>query len=129
MERSPLLFKHFSRKGHALFACLGKEVKICVLAACTLTYANVDCISAQIMKVDTTQTSAQRELTLEEVVVTASRAPISVSRSARMVTVLDRNDIAAAPVQSVNDLLKYAVGVDVRQRGAIGAQIDISIRG
>ncbi len=129
MERSPLLFKHFSRKGHALFACLGKEVKICVLAACTLTYANVDCISAQIMKVDTTQTSAQRELTLEEVVVTASRAPISVSRSARMVTVLDRNDIAAAPVQSVNDLLKYAVGVDVRQRGAIGAQTDISIRG
>jgi iron complex outermembrane receptor protein len=46
-----------------------------------------------------------------------------------MVTVLDRADIAQAPVQSVNDLLKYAVGVDVRQRGPIGAQTDISIRG
>ena len=46
-----------------------------------------------------------------------------------MVTVLDRRDIAQAPVQSVNDLLKYAVGVDVRQRGPIGAQTDISIRG
>ncbi|MBR0187007.1 MAG: TonB-dependent receptor, partial [Prevotella sp.] len=34
-----------------------------------------------------------------------------------------------APVQSVNDLLKYAVGVDVRQRGPIGAQTDIGIRG
>ena len=32
-------------------------------------------------------------------------------------------------VQSINDLLKYAIGVDVRQRGPIGAQTDISIRG
>ena len=46
-----------------------------------------------------------------------------------MVTVLDRADIQQAPVQSINDLLKYAVGVDVRQRGPIGAQADISIRG
>ena len=46
-----------------------------------------------------------------------------------MVTVLDRSDIAQVPVQSINDLLKYAVGVDVRQRGPIGAQTDISIRG
>ena len=46
-----------------------------------------------------------------------------------MVTVLERADIQQAPVQSINDLLKYAVGVDVRQRGPIGAQTDISIRG
>jgi iron complex outermembrane receptor protein len=46
-----------------------------------------------------------------------------------MVTVLSRQEIQAAPVQSVNDLLKQFVGVDVRQRGAIGAQTDVSIRG
>ena len=63
------------------------------------------------------------------VCVTGSRAPLTKSQAARMVTVLDRADIAQAPVQSVNDLLKYAVGVDVRQRGPIGAQTDISIRG
>lgn len=40
-----------------------------------------------------------------------------------MVTVLSREYIQAAPVQSVNDLLKYAVGVDVRQRGPIGARL------
>ena len=66
---------------------------------------------------------------LDEVSVTGSRAPLTKSQAARMVTVLDRQDIAQAPVQSVNDLLKYAVGVDVRQRGPIGAQTDISIRG
>ncbi|MGP1435673.1 MAG: TonB-dependent receptor plug domain-containing protein [Phocaeicola sp.] len=127
IKRNLLVFKHFSHKKYALFACVGKEVKISVLAVCVLTYANVNCISAQTYKADTT--TAQKELTLEEVVVTGSRAPMSISQSARMVTVLDRSDIAAAPVQSVNDLLKYAVGVDVRQRGAIGAQTDISVRG
>ena len=66
---------------------------------------------------------------LDEVSVTGSRAPLTKSQAARMVTVLDRQDIAQAPVQSINDLLKYAVGVDVRQRGALGAQTDISIRG
>ena len=67
--------------------------------------------------------------TLGEVDITATRAPLAQSRQARMVTVLNREEIQAAPVQSVNDLLKYAVGVDVRQRGAIGAQTDVSIRG
>ena len=37
--------------------------------------------------------------------------------------------IASAPAETVNDLLKYALGVDVRQRGAMGMQTDISIRG
>ena len=46
-----------------------------------------------------------------------------------MVTVLTQDDIQAAPVQSVNDLLKMAVGIDVRQRGALGTQTDISMRG
>ena len=68
-------------------------------------------------------------MVLEEVSVTGSRAPLTKSQAARMVTVLDRADIAQAPVQSINDLLKYAIGVDVRQRGPIGAQTDISIRG
>ena len=66
---------------------------------------------------------------LEEVSVTGSRAPLTRSQAARMVTVLEWADFAQAPVQSVNDLLKYAVGVDVRQRGPLGAQTDISIRG
>lgn len=124
-----MTFKHFCRKGYALFACHGKEVRIGVLAITMLTFANSDCFSAQTEPADTTQVKTNRELTLGEVVVTGSRAPMTVSQSARLVTVLNRGDIAAVPVQSINDLLKYAVGVDVRQRGAIGAQTDISIRG
>jgi len=66
---------------------------------------------------------------IEEAVVSGTRVPLTVSRSARMVTLLDTLFIKATPAQSVNDLLKYAVGVDVRQRGAMGVQTDIGIRG
>ena len=66
---------------------------------------------------------------LEQVEVTGSRVPLTLGQSARMVTILDREAIASAPVQSIPDLLKYAVGIDVRQRGPAGTQTDISIRG
>jgi len=46
-----------------------------------------------------------------------------------MVTVIQREEIAAAPVQSLQDLLEYAASVDIRQRGLNGVQADLSIRG
>ena len=76
-----------------------------------------------------TVASVQAQEALDEVTVSGTRAPLTIHQSARMVTVLDTLQIRSAPVQSVNDLLKYAVGVDVRQRGTMGIQTDISIRG
>ena len=100
-----------------------------VLSVATLTYASAESVSTDPVVTDSTSMTTAGERMLDEVCVTGSRAPLTKSQAARMVTVLDRADIAQAPVQSVNDLLKYAVGVDVRQRGPIGAQTDISIRG
>ena len=116
----PLKFKHFTRKSYALFACLGKEVVIGTLSASTLTYAKAEGVSTKPVKADTTV--MHREVTLDEVSITGSRAPMTRSQAARMVSVLERKDIETAPVQSVNDLLKYVASVDVRQRGPIGAQ-------
>lgn len=99
------------------------------LSVATLTYAKADGISTRVEKVDSTMQTTGETVMLDEVDVTASRAPLTGGHAARIVNVLGRDEIAAAPVQSVNDLLKYAAGVDVRQRGPIGAQTDISIRG
>ena len=66
---------------------------------------------------------------IDSTVVTAGRNPLSMGESARVVTVIEAKAIQSAPVQSVNDILKYAPGVDVRQRGAMGVQTDITIRG
>ena len=128
-KRQVLVFRHFGNKGYSLFSCLGREVVCSVLSVATLTYASAESVSTDPVVTDSTAMTTAREMQLEEVSVTGSRAPLTKSQAARMVTVLDRADIAQAPVQSVNDLLKYAIGVDVRQRGPIGAQTDISIRG
>ena len=128
-KRASFKFKHFSRKGYALFSCLGREVVIGTLSVATLTYAKAEGISVRADKAGEGMADTVRTVMLGEVDVTASRAPLAGGRAPRIVTVLHRGDIAAAPAQSVNDLLKYAVGVDVRQRGPIGAQTDVSIRG
>lgn len=66
---------------------------------------------------------------LDDVEVLATRVPLAQSHIPRMVTVLSAEDISSAPVHSINDLLEYVAGVDVRQRGDFGVQTDLSIRG
>lgn len=133
-------FRRFGRKGYSLFACLGREVIIGTLSVATLSHAKAEGVSVEPLHEDsiTTKTDkerelgaaeADRELMLEEISVTGSRVPMTIGQAPRMVTVLEKESIEAAPVQSINDLLKYAAGVDVRQKGALGALTDISIRG
>ena len=129
MKRPALVFRQFGNKGYSLFSCLGREVVCSVLSVATLTYASAESVATAPVVSDSTAMTTAREMMLEEVSVTGSRAPLTKSQAARMVTVLERADIQQAPVQSVNDLLKLAIGTDVRQRGPIGAQTDISIRG
>ena len=128
-KRSVLKFKHFSNHGYSLFSVLGKEVLIGVLSVATLQHATAKGISIETNKVESDSTATRQSVMMDEVSVTGTRAPLTVSQQARMVTVLSREDIQAAPVQSVNDLLKYAVGVDVRQKGPLGVLTDVSIRG
>ncbi len=127
LKREVLVFHQFQRKSYSLFACLGREVIISVLSVATLSSTKAASISDETWRVDSTQVA--KEVWLDDVGVTGSRAPLTQRQAVRMVTVLSREDIQAAPVQSVNDLLKMAVGVDVRQRGPLGSQTDISIRG
>lgn len=122
-------FKRFGRKGYSLFAVLGRVVVVGVLSVATLSKSHAEGVGVKPVIDNDTTDKTDRELTLDEVSVTGSRAPLTRVQAARMVTVLERTDIQAAPVQSVNDLLKYVASVDVRQRGPIGAQTDISIRG
>ena len=126
-ERNVMRFKHFSRKGYALFAVAGREVLIGTLSVATLSHAKAEGIS---VNTEATGDSLQRsELKLEEVVVTGSRAPLTLAESAKIVSVITREDIHRAAAESINDILKLAIGVDVRQRGGFGVQTDISVRG
>ena len=129
---APITFRHFCRKGYALFACLGREVRVGVLGAATLACA-APCLQAKTLPVLAESHAADSvgapEQEVDEVVVLASRTPMAANLVARQVMTLSRQDLEAAGVTSINDLLKLAVGIDVRQRGGFGMQTDISING
>lgn len=126
-SREALRFKHFSHRSYALFGCVGKEVIICTLSVATLTHAKASGISTR--ETLATDSLGHQEVKLDEVVITGSRAPLTALQSAKVVSVITRDDIHRAEAQSVNDILKLATGVDVRQRGGFGVQTDISING
>ncbi len=113
-KRTSILFKHFSNKQYALFSVLGKEVLIGTLSIATLSNAKAEGISVNASKADSTFLYHGKEVKLNEVLVTAARAPQASGQQTRMVTVLSREDLKAIPAQSVNDLLKYVVGNEVR---------------
>jgi len=117
-------FKRWGRKSYSLFSVIKKPVRIGVLLAVYTTVSNPEYGFAQ---TDTTKVSM--EYNLDEVKVSAQRAPVAFSQVARIVSVIGREEIEAAPVQSIQELLEYALSVDVRQRGVHGVQADISVRG
>ena len=93
------------------------------------TFFSIVCLLAVWAAAETASAQTGQSESLDSVTVTATRVPMALHSSARIVTLLDSVTIASAPAETVNDLLKYALGVDVRQRGAMGMQTDISIRG
>jgi vitamin B12 transporter len=72
---------------------------------------------------------AQSQVSIDSVSIHENRIRTSFSAQSRRVQVLSAEDIKKLPVKSVNELLGYLSGVDIRQRGPWGAQADISIDG
>lgn len=72
-------------------------------------------------KIDTTK--------VEELIIQENRLQIPFNQTARNVQIITKEEIARLPVKSINELLSYIGGVDLRQRGPFGSQADISIDG
>ena len=74
---------------------------------------------------------AQREelsVNLSEVEVSAHSNKLY-SELGRILTVVDKPEIEQLPVRTIDELLDYIGGLDIRQRAMGGVQADISIRG
>jgi len=65
---------------------------------------------------------------LSAVEVNANRTKIY-SELGRVLTVVNQEQITRSAARSLDELLDYVSGLDVRQRGANGVQADISVRG
>ena len=67
-------------------------------------------------------------LQLSEVTVSGEQLAVS-GNGYRLVSTLTAEEVQLLPVTTVADLLQYIPGIDVRQRGASGVQMDPSVRG
>lgn len=71
----------------------------------------------------------KEQLGLDEIIVTAERTPVQSHFAGRIVGIISSEDIKIIPAQCFGDLLEYEPGIDLRQRGSIGVQIDAGICG
>ncbi|MFA6128852.1 MAG: TonB-dependent receptor [Bacteroidales bacterium] len=66
---------------------------------------------------------------IEEVTIMAYRIPQNPNQFTHITRIISKQEIEAAPVRDLAELLRYLPDIDVRQRGPIGVQSDISLRG
>lgn len=72
---------------------------------------------------------AMKQDTLSEIIITENRLQIPFSKNNRNIELLTAENIKALPVKSLNEVLTFLDGVDIRQRGPFGTQADLSIDG
>jgi iron complex outermembrane receptor protein len=118
------VFKKWKLKSYAVFNSIGKEIRIAALSVSYFTMLGSQQLFAQL-----TTDTVSGSFHLSEVQVTATRTPLLNSETGRVVTVITKKEIEQAPVRSIDGILRYAAGVDIRQRGPLGIQSDVSIRG
>lgn len=118
-------FSCWSRKNYAVFNGLHKVIKICTLGI----ICNILVFTEKTQAQKSSDSLQIKGYEIDEVVITAGRTPVDAQQAARIVTIITKSEIERAPAQNLNDLLRYIAGVDIRQRGPLGVQADIIIRG
>ena len=66
---------------------------------------------------------------LDQIIVTGSRAPLAISASGSTVTIIERDAIERRQVRYVTDLLRQVPGFAVSQAGVPGSQTQVRVRG
>jgi vitamin B12 transporter len=74
-------------------------------------------------------TAQNDTIVLSDIEVSTSRVPQLYSETSRIVTVIGSDEIAKMPYSNISDVLEYAFGIDVRNRGGQNVQTDIGMRG
>jgi iron complex outermembrane receptor protein len=101
----------------SVWAIIGKYYLPAFLVVCDLHGQAVDTVHAV------------KEISPGEVVIVGQRTPAVYSNLARKIIILSTEKIESVPASTVHDLLKFAGGIDVRQRNSHGVQADIQFRG
>lgn len=133
-------FKRFCRAKYAAFRSLHREVTIGRVAAyiadmqlvkSKITVVMVCLVAALLSPLALfadDETDGFDVQNLSEVAVVAVKPQIS-GDALHVVSTITAQQLQTFPITTLNELLDYIPGIDIRTRGANGAQADISIRG
>jgi len=117
-------FSKWTQKNYSVFNSLKKTIKICYLSlSCSLVAIPA---TTKAQQSDTTSTNV---VDMKEILITSERTPTLLSQTAKSVKVFNKDDLIKQPFISLEQPLRSISAVDVRQRGGLGVQSDISIRG
>ena len=73
--------------------------------------------------------ASSAENSLDQIIVTGSRAPIAVGDVGSAVTIITRDDIERRQVRYVSELLRAVPGFSVSHTGVVGSQTQVRVRG
>ena len=74
-------------------------------------------------------TAQIKQQSIEEIIIKENRIQIPFHKNNRNIEILTAEQLQKLPARSINEVLGYLNGVDIRQRGPFGSQADISIDG
>ena len=92
------------------------------------TLITIGCIRAQ-APTDKTAIDSLKTINNKEVTVYGKGLPMKLTNRSSTIQIIDKNQSNSMPIRSVNEVLSYVPGLDLRQRGVQGIQGDLSIRG
>ncbi|MFI3317132.1 MAG: TonB-dependent receptor [Rikenellaceae bacterium] len=123
--RAVACFRRWSRAGYSAFASMHKLVRIGVLG---VGMSIISLATSEVRAADLDTLKVFKVVDIDDVGVTLEKE--SPTRSAMAPTQLfSRATQAAAPLQTLESALRLSPSIDVRQRGGMGIQTDLSIRG
>ena len=125
-RRAIIHFSRWNRKGWSAFASMHREIKICVLCVSMSMISSATLTGAD--KNDGSEVDSTRNHILEKAQVTSTRA-VRTRSSVPQTTLYRRSQNEAAAVQSFEAALRLLPSVDVRERGGLSSQADLTVRG
>jgi vitamin B12 transporter len=119
----PIVFKHWSNKGYAIFRTFHRVVRIATLSVA------YNLLLAQPVLAQADTLSPKMFFELEEVETVGGQEADLYSPLLRQLQLIRFDQLEAVSSRSVATLLGYYPGIDIRTRGVHGVQSDLSIRG
>ena len=125
-RRAIIHFSRWNRKGWSAFASMHREIKICVLCVSMSMISSATLTGAD--KKDGAEVDSTRNHILENAQVTSTRA-VRTRSIVPQTTLYQRSRNEAAALQSYEAALRLLPAVDVRERGGLSSQADLTLRG